>query len=127
MRLRAEARVLPAVALAWLLAACSLFGVHVPDKPPPGAALQCDSAVALATLDAFPAIAGLGLGIFLLSAPVNPECCEALHGAGIPPLVGGLLYAASAIYGYASYARCRRLNADAAHGPHARARSASSP
>lgn len=125
MALRADAGVVPAIALAWMYAGCSLIGVNVPDKPLPGEALHCSSAFALATVDALTAAAGVAVGIYFDRAYAKSECCQAVQVLGIPPLLGGLVYAASAVYGYASYGRCRKLNADA-YAEHAMVPSASS-
>jgi len=90
------------------------------------ASLHCDAAVALATIDAVAAAAAVAVGTYLVITPANSECCRALQVVGIPPLLAGLVYTASAVYGYASYGGCRQLRAHAAHDARATVPSASS-
>lgn len=87
---------------------CSFIGVRVPDHPPMNKKLLCEPV--LPVVDSIMAVPAIGYSGYVIAEESSSTTGK--YGTayiGLPLLALGLPYAASAIYGFHRYAKCRRL------------------
>ena len=96
------------------LVGCSFIGVRgpTPTSMPDHRRARCTDGYALPVVDTIPAVLGIGLGGFLFAEPARHNDAADSQDmvrlfVGIPSLLIGATYAASAIYGYIAVHGCR--------------------